>query len=118
MQIVPPADHDDVDKALALRLDAGELAATDGVRKGRIDDFLVARINHKDDDDPIVVMAWSDLAASIAQEGADEAASARLAEIGIGHSDLRATMARKVVNQARIEAIREFRQVLINPGKA
>jgi len=118
LQIVPPADHDDVDKALALRLDAGELAATDGVRKGKIDDFLVARINHEDDDDPIVVMAWSDLAASIAQEGADEAASARLAEIGIGHSDLRAAMARKVVNQARVEAIREFRQVLINPGKA
>lgn len=118
LQIVPPADHDDVDKALALRLDAGELAATDGVRKGKIEDFLVARINHEDDDDPIVVMAWSDLAASIAHEGADEAASARLAEIGIGHSDLRAAMARKVVNQARIEAIREFRQVLTNPGKA
>lgn len=63
-------------------------------------------------------MAWSDLAVSIAQDGAEEAAIARLAEIGVEQSALREAMARKVVNQARIEAIREFRQVLSNPGAA
>ncbi|MEQ5789406.1 tyrosine-type recombinase/integrase [Erythrobacter sp. NFXS35] len=118
LHILAPEDHDDIDKALALRLDASELAAMDGASKGKVEDFLVARIDPKADDEPIVVMAWSDLAAAIAQDGAQDAAIARLAEIGIAQSALREAMARKVVNQARIAAIREFRQVLSNPGAA
>jgi hypothetical protein len=35
LQIIPPDEQDDIAKALALRLDAGELAATDGVAKGK-----------------------------------------------------------------------------------
>jgi hypothetical protein len=88
------------------------------IGQGKVEDFLVARIDPDDDDEPIVVMAWSDLAASIAQDGAEEAAVARLAEIGVEQSALREAMARKVVNQARIEAIREFRQTLANPRAA
>jgi integrase len=118
LHILPPEDHEDIDKALSLRLGASELAAMDGAAKGMVEDFLVARIDPDADDEPIVVMAWSDLAASIAQEGAEEAAVARLAEIGVEQSALREAMARKVVNQARIEAIREFRQALANPGAA
>jgi integrase len=118
LHILPPEDHEDVEKALSLRLGASEMAARDGAAKGKVEDFLVARIDPDDDNDPIVVMGWSDLAASIAQEGAEEAAVARLAEIGIEQSALREAMARKVVNQARIEAIREFRATLANPGAA
>lgn len=118
LHILPPEDHEDIDQALSLRLGASEMAAMDGAAKGKVEDFLVARIDPNADDEPIVVMAWSDLAASIAQDGADEAAIARLSEIGVEQSVLRAAMARKVVNQARIEAIREFRQVLTNPGDA
>ncbi|PKP95283.1 MAG: integrase [Alphaproteobacteria bacterium HGW-Alphaproteobacteria-14] len=118
LHILPPEDHEDIDKALSLRLGASELAAMDGAAKGKVEDFLVARIDPDKDDEPIVVMAWSDLAASIAQNGAEEAAIARLAEIGVEQSALREAMARKVVNQARIEAIREFRQTLANPGAA
>ena len=77
---------------------ASELAAMDGITKGKVEDFLVARIDPDADDEPIVVMAWSDLAASIAQDGAEEAAIARLAEIGVEQSVLREAMARKVVN--------------------
>ena len=118
LHILPPEDHDDINKALSLRLGASEMAAMDGAANGKVEDFLVARIDPDDDDEPIVVMAWSDLAASIAQEGAEEAAVARLAEIGVEQSALREAMARKVVNQARIEAIREFRAALANPGAA
>lgn len=118
LHILPPEDHEDIDQALSLRLGAGELAAMDGITKGKVEDFLVARIDPEADDEPIVVMAWSDLAASIAQDGAEDAAIARLAEIGVEQSALREAMARKVVNQARAEAIREFRTTLTNPGAA
>lgn len=118
LHILPPDEHEDIEKALSLRLGASEMAARDGAAKGKVDDFLVARIDPDDDSDPIVVMAWSDLAASIAQDGAEEAAVARLAEIGVEQSALREAMARKVVHQARIEAIREFRAALANPGAA
>ncbi len=118
LHIIPPEDHDDVDKALTLRLGASEMAANDGVAKGKIEDFLIARIDPDNEDDPIVIMAWSDLADSIEQDGAEEAAVARLAEIGVEETVLREAMARKVVNQARIEAVREFRRVLANPSSA
>jgi len=115
LQILPPDDHADIEQALSLRLGASELAAMDGATKGKVEDFLVARIDPDADDEPIVVMAWSDLAASIVQEGAEEAAMTRLTEIGVERSALRAVMAQKVVNQARIAAIREFRSVLADP---
>lgn len=118
LQILPPDDHENIEKALSLRLGASEMAARDGAAQGKVEDFLVARIDPDDHNDPIVVMAWSDLAGSIAQDGAEEAAIARLCEIGVEQSALREAMARKVVNQARIEAIQEFRAALANPGAA
>lgn len=118
LQIIPPEEQDDIAKALALRLDAGELAATDGIAKGQVDDFLVAHFDPDDDDDPIILSTWSDLASSIIDEDAYSAALARLAEIGIEQTELRAVMARKAVHQARVEAIKEFRAVLLNPSLA
>ncbi len=55
--ILPPEDHDDIEKALTRRLCAGEMVARDGMTKGKIEDFLVARVNGDNDDEPIVVMA-------------------------------------------------------------
>ena len=118
LHILPPDDHEDISKALTLRLGASEMAAQDGAMQGKTEDFLVARIDPENDDEPIVIVAWSDLAQSIEHEGAEEAAVARLAEIGVEQSALREAMARKVVNEARIVAIREFREVLANPGAA
>ncbi|MEL7691484.1 site-specific integrase [Citromicrobium bathyomarinum] len=118
LHVLPPEDHEDIDKALTLRLGASEMAAHDGAMQGKVADFLVARIDPDNDDEDIVVLAWSDLAASIEHEGAEDAALARLAEIGVQQSALREAMARKVVNEARIVAIREFREVLANPGCA
>lgn len=116
LHILPPDDHEDIGKALTLRLGASEMAAQDGAMQGKVEDFLVARVDPDNDDEPIVIVAWSDLAASIEHEGAENAAAARLAEIGLEQSALREAMARKVVNEARIVAIREFREVLANPG--
>lgn len=118
LHILPPDDHEDIGKALTLRLGASEMAAQDGAMQGKIEDFLVARVDPDNDDEPIVIVAWSDLADSIEHEGAEDAAVARLAEIGLEQSALREAMARKVVNEARIVAIREFRDVLANPGSA
>lgn len=57
LQIMPPDDHDDVGKSLRLRLGAGEMAANDGVTKGKVDDFLVAHFDPEDDGGPIDVWA-------------------------------------------------------------
>ena len=57
LHILPPEDHEDIDQALSLRLGASELAAMDGITKGKVEDFLVARIDPEADDEPIVVMA-------------------------------------------------------------
>ena len=116
LHVLPPEDHDDIGKALTLRLGASEMAAQDGAMQGKIEDFLVARVDPDNEDEEIVVLAWSNLAASIEHEGAEKAAAARLAELGVEQSALREAMARKVVNEARSVAIREFREVLANPG--
>lgn len=118
LHVLPPEDHDDIGKALTLRLGASEMAAQDGAMQGKVADFLVARVDPDNDDEEIVVLAWSDLAASIQHEGAEKAAVARLAELGLEQSALREAMARKVVNEARLVAIHEFREVLANPGSA
>lgn len=118
LHFLPRDDHHEVGKALSLRLGASEMAAQDGAIGGDVDDFLVAHIDPDDDDADVLVLAWSDIAASIAEESPEAAASARLAEIGIEETQLRTALARKVVNQARLTAIGEFRQALIDPAAA
>ncbi|WP_375291722.1 hypothetical protein [Qipengyuania sp.] len=71
LHVLPPDDHDDIGKALTLRLGASEMAAQDGAMQGKVEDFLVARVDPDNDDEDIVILAWSDLAASIEHEGAD-----------------------------------------------
>lgn len=118
LQFLPRDDHEDIGKALSLRLGASEMAAKDGMISGAVDDFLVAHIDPDNDDADILVLAWSDIAASIAEESPEAAAAARLAEIGVEETQLRTALARKVVHQARLTAIGEFRQALLDPGAA
>ncbi len=80
LHILPPDDHEDIGKALTLRLGASEMAAQDGAMQGKVEDFLVARVDPDNDDEPIVIVAWSDLAASIEHEGAENAAATSLAD--------------------------------------
>ncbi len=116
LQYLPRDDHEDIGKALSLRLGASEMAAKDGLVGGAVDDFLVAHIDPDDDDADILVLAWSDIAASITEESPESAATARLAEIGVEETQLRTALARKVVHQARLTAIGEFRQGLLDPA--
>lgn len=118
LQVFPPDDHDDIEQALTLRLNADEVASCDGVAGKRVDDFLTALIDPDDDDAPILLMAWSDLAKTLEGEDTDQAAVARLIDIGLAPSAKRTAIARKAVSQARVEAIQEFRQALINPSSA
>lgn len=118
LHIIPPEEQDDIEQALALRLGASEAVARSGAIKGDIEDQIFAHFDPDDEESPILLTAWSDLAASLQHDGADEAAIARLSDLGLTHSDLRQVMARKVVNQARIVAIREFREALANPDAA
>lgn len=118
LHIIPPEEQDDIEQALALRLGASEAVAHIGAIKGDIEDQIFAHFDPDDEEAPILLTAWSDLAASLQHDGADEAAIARLSDLGLTHSDLRQVMARKVVNQARIVAIREFREALANPDAA
>ena len=57
LHIMPPDDHEDLGMALSLRLGASEMAAQDGMKQGKVDDFLVAHIDPDDDDAPIVILA-------------------------------------------------------------
>lgn len=118
LHIIPPEEQDDIEHALALRLGASEAVARHGAIKGDIDDQIFAHFNPDDEEAPIILVAWSDLAASLEHDGADAAAIARLSDLGLAPSDLRQVMARKVVNQARIVAIREFREALAHPSAA
>lgn len=118
LHIIPPEEQDDIEQALALRLGASEAVARSGAIRGDIEDQIFAHFDPDDEESPILLTAWSDLAASLQHDGADEAAIARLSDLGLAHSDLRQVMARKVVNQARIVAIREFREALANPDAA
>lgn len=118
LHFLPRDDHQEVGKALSLRLGASKMAAQDGAIDGEVDDFLVAHVDPDDDDAEVLVLAWSDIAASISEECPEAAALARLAEIGVEETQLRTAMARKVVHQARVTAIGEFRQALIDPAAA
>jgi integrase len=118
LHIIPPEEQDDIEHALALRLGASEAVARSGAIRGDIEDQIFAHFDPDDDEAPIHLVAWSDLVASLQHDGADEAATARLSDLGLERSDLRQIMARKVVNQARIVAIREFRESLANPDVA
>lgn len=118
LQVFPPDDHEDIEQALAVRLNADEIASRDGVAGKKVDDFITALIDPDDDDAPILLLAWSDLAKTLEGEDTDQAAIARLNDLGVAPSAIRTAIARKVVSQARVEAIQEFRHALINPSSA
>lgn len=119
LQFIARDDFADVEEALDLRLGVSEMAAADGIAKGVVEDFLVATSPISDDPEvPIEVMLWSDLAETMADEGAEAEAISRLGDLGLEPSQLREAMARKVVHQARLAALEEFRRALLEPSAA
>ncbi|WP_430388269.1 site-specific integrase [Blastomonas fulva] len=117
--IAAPDDHDMVEDALKLRLDAGEIANLAAAANGAVDDFLVARVDPDDDPDkPIIVLAWSDLEQSVQGQPPAEAAAEHLADLRLDATPISLAIARKIIHQAKVEAIREFRATLENPAAA
>lgn len=57
-----------------------------------------------------MILARSDLAALIEHGEAEQAAVARPAELGVEQPPSREAMARKIVNDARTVALREYRR--------
>ncbi|MDF8334317.1 hypothetical protein [Novosphingobium cyanobacteriorum] len=102
LQVFPPDDHEDIEQALAVRLNADEIASRDGVAGKKVDDFITALIDPADDDAPILLLAWSDLAKTLESEDTGQAANARLNDLGLAPSAIRTAIARKVVSQARV----------------
>lgn len=117
LHVVARCDYPDAEEALDLRLGISEMAAADGIAKGVVEDFLVATSPISDDPSvPIEATLWSDLAETMADEGAEAEASSRLADLGVEQTQLREVMARKVVHQARLSALEEFRRALTDPS--
>ena len=122
---ISPCDFPDheggVERALSLRLAAIKIAADEERIHGDVQEFLVAEEDPSLDEDSeqiLYILAWSDLQKALNLQSATEAALARLADMGIPSSDVRAAIARNAVATARIEAIKEFRGKLADPGSA
>src|SRR5690606_21426200 len=111
-------DHASVEDALRLHLDGGEIASLDGASNGRTEDFFVAHLDPDDEDGDIVAMAWSDLKDAFEGQDCEGDAAQHLLALGRDPSALNVAMARKVIHQVRVQAIREFRATLTNPGAA
>lgn len=119
MLVAAPDDHDLIEDALKLRLDAGEIANLSAVANGSIDDFLVTGSSLDDDPDkPMVVMAWSDIEDDVQGTPPAEAAAAHLADLAVSETPITLALARKIIHQAKVEAIREFRATLADPSLA
>lgn len=118
LAMVGPSDEQSVLDALKHRLGAAELANLEGIGSGSVDDFMVAYSASLDDENkPIVLTCWSDLQADLEVETVEESAARQLAALGQNPSPLMLAMAKKVIRQAKLEAIREFRAALSAPSR-
>ncbi|WP_232037412.1 site-specific integrase [Sphingobium amiense] len=108
--------------ALSFRLDAGEAVSRDLADNGATGEFLFVRMpdeNAPDDDDhPIEIMTWQDFAGSLAADDPNAAVADHLHSLGIDATALNRQMALRVVHQAAVEALREYKRNLENPGAA
>ncbi|RZI61408.1 MAG: integrase, partial [Zymomonas sp.] len=105
---------------LSLRLDAEEAISRDRSVNGGVSPALALIIPDDDApaDVPIQIVAWDEIENSLGAEDAMEAAQMHLANLGIASTPLRLQMAHKIVHDARITAIRDYRKRLDNPSTA
>lgn len=109
-------------EALNFRLDAGEAVSRELANNGDTADFLFVRIPDEsapdDEDHPIEIMTWEDFAGSLAADNPHDAVTVHLDALGIEATALNRQMALRVVHQAAVEALREYKRNLENPGAA
>ncbi|TIX50500.1 site-specific integrase [Alteraurantiacibacter aquimixticola] len=110
------------EEALRLKLDACEAVSLDRAKNGEIDHLLVVRIPPADpassQEPPLEIVTWEEFENPFAAYDAKEVAREHLVSLGISPSKLALQMATKVVHQARVEAVREYRDNLEDPGAA
>lgn len=109
--------------ALHQRLDTGEAVSRDRADNGDAGPLLVIRMPADNllvdgEEAPIEIMTWEDFAGPMAAEDANAAAREHLAALAISPTPLNLQMAQRVVHQATVEALREYRRTLENPGSA
>ncbi|AEG50644.1 integrase family protein [Sphingobium chlorophenolicum L-1] len=108
--------------ALNFRLDAGEAVSRDLADNGDKGQFLFVRMPDDsapdDEDHPIEIMTWEDFAGSLAADDPNDAVADHLGALGIEATALNRQMALRVVHQAAVEALREYKRNLENPGAA
>ena len=109
-------------EALNFRLDAGEAVSRELADNGDTGDFLFVRKPDEsapdDEDHPIEIMTWEDFAGSLAADDPNDAVADHLAALRIEATALNRQMALRVVHQAAVEALREYKRNLENPGAA
>lgn len=110
-------------EALHQRLDTGEAVSRDRADNGDTGPLLVIRMPVDDllangEEAPIEIMTWEDFAGPMAAEDADASAREHLAALAVPPTRLNLQMAQRVIHQATVEALREYRRTLESPGGA
>lgn len=109
-------------EALNFRLDAGEAVSRELADNGDRSDILFVRMPPEsapdDEANAIEIMPWDDFAGSLAAGNASRSVAEHLNALGIEATPLNRQMALRVVHQAAVEALREYKRNLENPGAA
>lgn len=118
------ADLDDQlpEEALEVRLDMSEAVSGDLARNGETGPLLVIRIPPEDpqtgEEPPIEILTWEDYIGALAGEDANALAPLHLGDLQIPLSPLNLQMAKRIIHQAGVQAIKEYREIVANPGAA
>lgn len=118
------ADLDDQlpEEALEVRLDMSEAVSGDLARNGETGPLLVIRIPPENpetgEEPPIEILTWEDYIGALAGEDANALAPLHLGDLQIPLSPLNLQMAKRIIHQAGVQAIKEYREIVANPGAA
>ena len=108
------------EEALETHLDLSEAVSGDLARNGETGPLLVIRIPPEDpetgEEPPIEVLTWEDYIGALAGEDANALAPLHLSDLQIPLSPLNLQMAKRIIHQASVQAIREYREIVANPG--
>ncbi|AMU93878.1 integrase [Sphingopyxis terrae subsp. terrae NBRC 15098] len=108
------------EEALETHLDLSEAVSGDLARNGETGPLLVIRIPPEDpetgEEPPIEILTWEDYIGALAGEDANALAPLHLSDLQIPLSPLNLQMAKRIIHQASVQAIREYREIVANPG--
>lgn len=108
------------EEALETHLDLSEAVSGDLARNGETGPLLVIRIPPEDpetgEEPPIEILTWEDYIGALAGEDANALAPLHLSDLQIALSPLNLQMAKRIIHQASVQAIREYREIVANPG--